>query len=195
MLSLFSAIKKVLNLPSLPASVNAFHNYPLVRVFRVLGGISILLVLGKYELTQTLFYVIFPIAFMQFIYIIIISLIKFIYIIYLWKNKELEVKNSPLDRVATFSVKLITCVKGTCVLGLSGGTALDMGLGIDELLMSYGRDPIFRDTLGKGLNISLNSLGYENPNKDITKYNNDINNLKYRYNELKTLKKNDMDEL
>lgn len=103
-------------------------------------------------------------------------------------------RNSPLDRVASFSVKLLSCVKGTCVLGLSGGTALGMGLGIDELLMSYGRDPLFINTLGKGLDTALNTLGYENPNKDLTKYNNDINNLKYRYNELKNLNK-DLDEL
>ena len=57
--------------------------------------------------------------------------------------------------------------KGTCVLGLSEDTALWMGLDIDELLISCGRDPVFRDTLGKGLNTALNSLGFDNPNKDI----------------------------
>jgi len=29
------------NLPSLPTSVNKFHSYPLIRIFRVIGGISI----------------------------------------------------------------------------------------------------------------------------------------------------------
>ena len=111
----------------------------------------------------------------------------------MWKNGKLEVRNSPLDRIATFSVNLLSC-KGTCVLGLSGGTAFVMGLGIDELLISYGRDHVFRDTLGKGLNTALNSLRFDNPNKDITKYKNDLNSLIYRYNQLNTLNK-DLDEL
>lgn len=154
-----------------------------------------LLVLSKPEFAiNYLFYIVFPLAFLQFIYIIIINLIKFCYIVYLWRNKKLEVRNSPLNKLASFSVTLITCVKGICVLGLSGGTALGMGLGIDELLISYGREPIFRDTLGKGLDKALNSLGIENPNKDITKSDFDVKALKYRYNKLIDLNK-DIDEL
>ena len=194
-LDIWLGIKYSFKLPSLPQVVAKFHNYPLIRVLRVLGGISILLVLSKWEFAyKYLFYLIFPLAFLQFIYIIIINIIKFIYIIYLWKNKKLQVRNSPLNKLASFSVTLISCVKGTCVLGLSGGTALGMGLGIDELLMSYGRDPIFRDTLGKGLDKTLNSLGFQNPNKDITNSDVDLKTLKYRYNKLIELNK-DIDEL
>jgi hypothetical protein len=77
-------IKFAFKLPSLPEPVNKFHNNPITRVFRVLGGISILLVLSGSEFAQKyLFYVIFPLALLQFIYIIVINLIKFFYIIYL----------------------------------------------------------------------------------------------------------------
>lgn len=79
-------VKKAWSLTSLPVSVSVFNNYPLVRVFRVLGGISILLVLGKYELPQTLFYVIFPLALIQFIYIIVINIIN-IYIFNLFMKE------------------------------------------------------------------------------------------------------------
>ena len=160
MQSILIGVNKAWHLPSLPSPVAVFHNHPLVRIVRVLGGVSILLVLGKFKLAQTLFYVVFPLAAIQFTYIILINAIKFIYLIYLWKNGKLEVINSPLERIATFSVNLLACIKGTCVLGLSGVTALGMGQGIDELLTSYGRDPIFRDTLGKGLNTALNGLGF-----------------------------------
>ena len=191
-------IKFAFKLPSLPESVNKFHNNPITRVFRVMGGISILFVLSGSEFAKKyLFYVIFPLAFLQFIYIIVINLIKFFYIIYLWRNKKLEVRNSPLNRLASFSVTLISCVKGTCVLGLSGGTALGMGLGIDELLINYGRDPIFRDTLGKGLDKVLTSMGFENPHKDIPKIDGSIKELKFRYNKLVELDKdiNDLSSL
>jgi hypothetical protein len=80
------------------------------------------------------------------------------------------------------------------VLGLSGGTALGMGLGIDELLVSYGRETVFRDTLGNVLDKGLNNIGIKNPNKDITKVEDNLKVLKYRYNQLKSLS-NNIDEL
>lgn len=139
-------------LPNFPESVNRFHNYPVTRIFRVLGGISILLVLSGSNLAKHyLFYVIFPLAFLQFIYIIVINLIKLYYLVYLWWNNKFQVRNSPLDRLASFSVTLISCIKGTCVLGFTSGTALGIGLGIDELLLNNGRDAIFRDIFGKTL--------------------------------------------
>jgi hypothetical protein len=189
-------IKHGIKLPSLPKSVSTFHNHPLTRIFRVLGGLSILLVLsGSQVIKESIFfYPIFTLAFFQFIYIIIINLIKFFYIVYLWKNNKFQVRNSPLNRIASFSASLIGCIKGTCVLGLSGGTALGMGLGIDELLLNHGREPIFRNVLGKGLDQALNGIGIENPNKDITNMDNDLKTLKYRYGKLKNLS-DDLKEL
>jgi len=189
-------IKHGVKLPSLPKSVSIFHNHPLTRIFRVLGGLSILLVLSGSQMIKEsiFFYPIFILAFFQFIYIIIINLIKFFYIVYLWKNNKFQVRNSPLNRIASFSASLIGCIKGTCVLGLSGGTALGMGLGIDELLLNHGREPIFRNVLGKGLDQALNGIGIENPNKDITNMDNDLKTLKYRYGKLKNLS-DDLKEL
>jgi hypothetical protein len=69
-----------------------------------------------------------------------------------------------------------------------------MGLGIDELLVNYGRDPVFRDTLGKGLDKALTNMGFENPHKDIPKIDGNIKDLKFRYNKLVELGK-DIDDL
>ncbi len=69
-----------------------------------------------------------------------------------------------------------------------------MGLGIDELLSSYGRETVFRNTLGKGLDKALNGIGIENPDKDITGLKDDVETLKYKYKALKGLNK-DIDEL
>ena len=38
-------IKIALNLPSLPNYINNFHNYYLIRIFKVIGGIFIILLL------------------------------------------------------------------------------------------------------------------------------------------------------
>lgn len=192
----FHGVKLGIKLSLLPKSVEKFHTNPLIRIFRVLGGLSFILLIGEFIARGSLlFYIILPLAIVQLIYILVISIIKFCYFIYLWWNKKLEVRNSPLDRIATFGLNLIACVKGTCVYGLSGGAALGLGLSIDELLLNYGREPVFRDTFGKGLNQALDKLGYENPNKDgLPKYDVDMKTLKHKYKILKALNK-DIDEL
>jgi hypothetical protein len=189
-------VKLGIKLSLLPKSVSIFHNHPLTRIFRVLGGISILLILTKVDIINKpyVYKIVFALAFLQFIYIIIISIIKFCYYIYLLKNKKLQVRNSPLNRIATFGLNLVACVKGSCQYGITAGAALGLGISIDELLIHNGRDPIFRSTLGKGLDQALNSIGYENPNKDITNIKDNIKTLKYRYKELGALHK-DLDEL
>jgi hypothetical protein len=104
------------------------------------------------------------------------------------------VRNSPLDKIATFGLNLVACIKGTCQYGIYSGAALSLGLSIDELLLNYGREPVFRNVFGKGLDRALNKLGFENPNKDITSLKDNIKTLKYRYKELKNLNQ-DLDEL
>jgi hypothetical protein len=108
-------------------SVEKFHLYLLTRIFRVLGGISFILLIVGFVINTLLFYVIWPLAILQLIYIMVISLIKFIYLLYLWKNNKLEVRNSPLDKIGTFGLNLVACIKGTCQYGIYGGAALSLG--------------------------------------------------------------------
>lgn len=101
-------IKLAWKLPSLPIYIEKFHNYLLTRIFRVIGSISIILFLSSpnwIEKSSYLSWIIFILAMLHFIYIFIISLIKIGHIIYLWKNKKLEVKNSPLYHVAYLTLK------------------------------------------------------------------------------------------
>ena len=151
------------NLPSLPKSVATFHNYPLIRILRVLGGISIVLFLPSSKSIESsfLFWGIFCLAMLQFIYILTINIIKICYIMYLWKTKKLEVRNSPLGHVASLSVKLVACVKGACVGGASTATILGLGFGTDKILEEEGYSPIFKKKLGKLVGNILSNLGYE----------------------------------
>lgn len=104
----------------LPESVSKFHNHPITRIFRVLGGISFLLFIGGAYIAREsiFFYIIFPLAILQLIYIMVISTIKFCYYIYLLKNGKLLVKNSPLDKLASIGLNLVACVKDTCQYGI-----------------------------------------------------------------------------
>lgn len=93
-------VKLGIKLSLLPEPVKKFHNNPLTRIFRVLGGISFILLISKAYLSinTSLLFMIFPLAMLHLTYIMIISAIKNIYYIYLLINGKLVVKNSPLDR-------------------------------------------------------------------------------------------------
>ena len=151
-----------IKLPLLPKSVDKFHNYPLVRIFRVIGGISIILFLSSPQWVGNsyLYWTIFILAMLHFLYILSISSIKLYYIIYLWRNKKLEVRNSPLDQIASLSLKLATCIKGACVAGGASATILGLGFGADKLLEEAGYAPFFKKTVGNQLGKILTNFGY-----------------------------------
>lgn len=162
-------LKYAWDLPSLPESVNIFHSYPLTRIFRVIGGISIILILflsspswiGDYFL----YWIIFTLAMLHFIYIIVISFIKLYYIVYLWRNNNLEVINTDLDHVATLTIKLAVCIKGACVAGIAIATILGLGFGADKLLQQAGHPSVFQKVVGNQLGNILFRLGYKGHSK------------------------------
>ena len=96
----------------------------------------------------------------QFLYIAVISFIKIGYIVYLWKNKKLEVRNSPTDHIASLTLKLATCIKGACVAGGAGATVLGLGFGADKLLEEAVYPPFFKKAVGNQLSNILSGLSY-----------------------------------
>lgn len=188
---IFLGIKLAWNLSSLPYSVGKFHNYPLTRIFRVIGGISIILFLSSpnwIEKGSYLYWIIFIFAMLHFMYILIISLVKLGYIIYLWRNKKLEVRNSPLDHIASLTLKLATCIKGACVAGGAGATVLGLGFGADKLLEEAGYSPIFKKTVGNQIGIILSRLGYES-NLEYIELQNRMLEIKKRSKNIEELTK------
>ena len=185
---IWKGIKLGWNLPSLPESVSKFHNHPLVRILRVIGGISIILFLSspKWIGNSYLYWIIFTLAMMHFLYITSISFIKIYYIIHLWRNKKLEVRNSPLDEVASLTFKLAACIKGACVTGGASATVLGLGFGADKLLEEAGSAPFFKKAVGNQLGNILASFGYQG--------NNEYLELQRRMLEVKQRTSN-MDEL
>jgi hypothetical protein len=161
---LWLGLKYAWNIPSLPIKIDKIHNYYLTRIFRVLGGISIVLFLSSPDWIEKNFYlhwIILILALLHFLYIFIISVIKIGYIAYLWKNKKLEVRNSPIDHIASLTVKLATCIKGACVAGGAGATVLGLGFGADKLLEQAGYAPVFKKTVGNQVGNILSYWGYE----------------------------------
>ena len=138
----------------LPNRVLNIHNHPFTRVFRVLGGISIITFLTKkYLLLPYPFkYMILLIALLHFMYISIISIIKLFYGIRVLRSNKLEVKNSPVDKLATAVGKILYCWKYGCQAGSAGLGLVGTSFLIDSMLEAGNQEKIFTPLIGKGIN-------------------------------------------
>jgi hypothetical protein len=158
--SIWLGLKKGYQIETLPNNVRLFLDTPLVRIFRVLGGICVLLYLLNKNGTITLNLpynlniIIYIIALIQFIQIFIISVWKIVYGInkILYHKEEFEVRNSPLNRLASITSNLLFCWKVGCQVGSSGLSILGTSMLIDTALEAAGHDKIFDPIISKGIN-------------------------------------------
>lgn len=161
--SLYIGIKKGLEMELLPLKVSLFLDKPIVRILRVIGGLSVLLclfIINKIiliDLPLFLFYILNIIALIHIIQMVIINLIKVVYGInkLIKHKKDFEVRNSPINKLASISIKAIYCWKvgctvGSTTVGILGGSVL-----IDNVLDSSGYEKIFQPYIKKGFNTIL----------------------------------------
>lgn len=183
---IFVGLKHGWNTPMLPSKLIAFNNHPLVRIFRVIGGLSVLTVLLKQHLLlwSPLSYLVLFIAFIHILYFGIINITKVLYGLHrLWKG-ELNIRNSPLDRFASLTGNLLYCWKIGCTVASSGVSLAGASVVADTILEAGGQDKIFTPLLGKGVKLWIkdkpaDSL-YTEINNDIKK----IKDTKDKFNEL-----------
>lgn len=150
----WTGIKLGWNTPTLPDNIIKFQLHPLIRILRVLGGISTVLILTKKSLLFPSFflYIFLLLTFMFFIYHTYISYHRTIHMYKTLKSDKLDVKNSPVDRLSTIAVKVLWCIKGSCDQLPNLGLGLSLGAVTDQILENSGRKPIFMPFLGSMLN-------------------------------------------
>ena len=136
--------------PNLPQKVRDFQINPLIRILRVLGGISILYLLSNkaYIYNEYLLYLAIFFCVSFFIYHLYISVHRVIFIYRTLKSEKLDIKNSPLDKLARLSARLILCAKGVCDQAQPVGVAMGIMLGIDTALEKSEHKAIFGPILG-----------------------------------------------
>lgn len=84
------------NISTLPDDFTKWLNEPHIRIFRVAGGVSYLIMLGGISYIKIPFPIylcVFIISFLFFIFHLYISYNRIKHIIYLWKNGYLDVRN------------------------------------------------------------------------------------------------------
>lgn len=142
------------NTPTLPDNIIKLQLHPLIRILRVLGGISTVLILTKKSLLFPSFflYLFLILSLIFFIYHTIISIIRIKYMYKTLKSDKFNVRNSPLDRLASIAGKTLWCIKGSCDQLPNIGIGLSLGAVIDQILENSGRDPVFMPFLGSMLN-------------------------------------------
>jgi len=145
-------LKKGYNIPTLPHKLENLYSNIYIRIFRVIGGLCLLLVLtSNYSLFPVYLHTLIKIiGFIQSIQIVIIFIIKAIYASYtlIYKSKDFEVRNSPLNTYASYIARAIYCAKVGCAI--TGGTAsvIAAGASYDQVLEAAGREKVFVPLLG-----------------------------------------------
>jgi hypothetical protein len=82
-------------------------------------------------------YAVYVATFISFIYgcyVLYITVKRIKHMYYLLRNGETEIRNSPLDKLASLASKLIVCVKGACDAVAPTGVAIGVLSGIDLIL-------------------------------------------------------------
>jgi hypothetical protein len=166
-------IKKSNNIQILPNKILLIINNPISRILRVMGGISFILTISKNIIlltTNKIIIIIIQILGIIFIsYCLMLNIYRVIRIIKIIRNKEYEVRNSPLNKIASLSSQVIMCFKGVCYIGGTTGTVLGVGLGLDKILNESGRSAIFKPATSIIVDKILNNIGI--PNTNIPKSN------------------------
>lgn len=165
---ILTGLKLGWNTPTLPDNIIKFTMHPLIRIFRVLGGISTILILTKKSLLfpAVFLYVFFTISIAYFIYHTILSYFRYKHIYKLLKSDKLDVKNSPIDKLASIAGKTLLCIKGSCDQLPHIGLGLSIGAVTDQILENSGRDPIFMPFLGNMLNKMIGQESVESIYKE-----------------------------
>lgn len=142
------------NTPTLSEDFIKWLNEPQIRIFRVLGGVSYLIMLGGITHITVPFPIYLCCLFISFTFLIFhfyISYNRIKHIRYLWKNGYLDVRNSPFQRLASLSLRVLSCIKGVCDQAQPIGLTLGIMLGLDEALKHGDKEPIFGPFLGSGV--------------------------------------------
>ena len=150
--SFYLGFMKAYNVPILPKKIENIYSNIYVRVLRFIGGVCLLLILTNKHLLLPVYLhkLIIVVGAIQSIQILIIFIIKIIYGLYtlMYKSKDFEVRNSPLNHYATHLARILYCAKWGCAITGSAAGTIAAGASFDLVLEAAGREKIFIPMVG-----------------------------------------------
>ena len=97
--SFYLGLMRAYSIPTLPVKVEKYYNHIFVRIFRVLGGISVLMVLSNFylDLPNVFTFLCVFVACIHITLVFIIFIIKTFYSLYIliFRREKFEIRNSP----------------------------------------------------------------------------------------------------
>jgi hypothetical protein len=146
-----SGVIKVYKTPTLPHHVQNINNRNYMRIFRVLGGVCLLLTISKkvFDFNEYIIYLTIFIDVLFLIYQFILQIYRIRNIYRILRSNKLDIRNSPLNKFATIFTKGLLCVKGVCEGGIFTGTLLGTGIAYDWALEAANREKVFAPLVGK----------------------------------------------
>jgi hypothetical protein len=102
--------------PTLPPHIIDFQNKPIIRILRILGGLSYLILLSKsyFDAQAFIKFIALFFAFIFCLYHLYIYYHRIKHIRYVIKSGQLDIRNSPLQQIASLPGKAVICLKGNC---------------------------------------------------------------------------------
>jgi hypothetical protein len=138
-------IKSGWDLPILPIHISKIDNNIYVRVFKIIGAISVFIILSKIgsKLNDFIYYIIYAIS----IFFILYKYIIIFYITKQWFHNLIKgkfiVKNSPFDPIASILKGSVSTLRTITNFSVGAGFTYALCHELDDILEKEGKEPYF----------------------------------------------------
>lgn len=135
------------SVPTLPNSVEKYYNNTFIRIFRFIGGLTVVLILTNFYLYLPKILHLFCaiVASIHVTQVTIIFIVKTFYSLHtlICKREKFQVRNSPLNKYASIISQALYCLKVGCGSTAAGASFIAAGASYDALLVESGREKVF----------------------------------------------------
>lgn len=149
-------IKSGWELPILPEHISKLDHNIYVRLFKLIGSISVLIILTKIgsKLNDLIYYVIFTISILFILYKYVIMF----YVIKQWIHNLIKgnfiVKNSPFDPIASILKGSVSTLRTVTNFSIGAGFTYALCHELDDILEKEGKEPYFVPGMKKAIDKS-----------------------------------------
>ena len=142
---IFYNIKAGWNIPVLPEHITRLDNNFYTRIFKIIGGISVFIIISGIgsNFNKNYFYIIFAISILFILYRIVLGFYALKQWIHNLRTGKFIVRNSPLDLVGSILRGGVASIRATARFTVGTGMTYALCYELDEILKGDGMEPFF----------------------------------------------------